>query len=95
MRRQREARGVALREVARLTGITAGELSRFERGHQIPSDQQAVALAPFYGPLIDLYPRRVLDALAPDQTCRACGRPLAPDATAARRYHPDCPRRRK
>lgn len=96
IRRIRESRGLALREVARRTGIAPGALSLIETGHQLPTRDQARQLARALDTtVIAFWPTRVLDALVPDdkpRACATCGQPLPLDARQNRRHHNGCRR---
>jgi transcriptional regulator with XRE-family HTH domain len=48
LRFSREARALALREVANRTGLNFTLLSRFETGERIPTEEQADTLAKFF-----------------------------------------------
>jgi hypothetical protein len=70
--------------------LSRADLSRFERGQQIPTDQQATDLEQIYGPRSEWFPATVAHALAPDlDDCPGCGEPLDPSASRRRRYHGD------
>ena len=90
----REERELSITDVCAATGLARGEVSMFERGHAIPRDDQADRMEQVYGPRERWYPPTVARALLHDAgDCRNCGDELDPDASARRRYHPDCPRR--
>jgi transcriptional regulator with XRE-family HTH domain len=52
----RELRGTRpISVAAEETGVNKGVLSRIERGRQLPTDMEALALAEFYGPVSSWY----------------------------------------
>jgi transcriptional regulator with XRE-family HTH domain len=52
----RELRGTRpISVAAEETGLNKGVLSMIERGRQLPTDAEALALAPFYGPAASWY----------------------------------------
>lgn len=56
IRREREALGVSLRELARLAGVNHGDLSRVERGETAPSARLAAQVCRVLGlRLADVY----------------------------------------
>ena len=54
LRQLRQKRGKSLEDVAAAVGTDAGNLSRIERGIQLPSGQLAQRIADFYGKKIHL-----------------------------------------
>lgn len=68
LRLARERRGMSLFEVAMCTGINQANISRIERGRQVPSTQIAATLAQLFGPEITelhiYYPERYADQAA-------------------------------
>ena len=52
----RELRGARpINAAAEATGVNKGVLSMIERGRQLPTDSEALALAEFYGPAASWY----------------------------------------
>lgn len=92
LRRLRLQSGLSLTDVCVRTGLARSDLSRLERGHELPRDDQAEALALVYGPPSGWYPPSVLRVLAVDlRACASCGEDLDPGARANRRRHENCP----
>lgn len=82
--------GVSLSDVVAATGVPRAELSRIERGQQIPVDRDVARLEQIYGPAGAWYPPTVAVALAPDlEPCPGCNEPLDPSVSRRRRFHDD------
>lgn len=63
LRQARKRRGLTIQHVSNAVGIDTGNLSRIERGIQVPSKQLAEKLARFFGDLNELqiiYPERFI-----------------------------------
>jgi transcriptional regulator with XRE-family HTH domain len=64
---------MALSDMAKLSGVSAGVLSQIERGVMLPPDRQIPAIENAYGAALedwfgdDLYARRVMAVLLPDE----------------------------
>lgn len=83
-------------DAAHVTMLHAGDLSRIERGHQVPNQMQTALMRKFYGHPEHWYPATVQHALRwDDGHCAHCGEELPPDAIASRRYHDDCRGKRR
>lgn len=95
LRALRNAAGISLTEVVDATGVSRAELSRIERGQQLPVDRDVTRLEQVYGPADAWYPATVAGALSPDlDPCPGCGEPLDPSASRRRRFHDDTCRAR-
>lgn len=56
LRAAREAKGLHLRQMEELTGVSRGTLSQIERGERLPKDKIVPALEDAYGlPCIEWY----------------------------------------
>lgn len=67
----REAAGKTAREIATAAGINSGDLSRIERGLQLPADDLIERLEAAYGvPLTEIYTRAGLLAIQDDEPKR-------------------------
>lgn len=85
----------SITDVCEATGIARGWISMFERGHAVPSAEQATAMVAIYGPPETWYPRGVLDILVDDLgDCPVCGDELEPDYSRRRQLHVGCKRPR-
>ncbi len=66
LRMAREKRGLTIQQVATLVGIDPGNLSRIERGKQVPSKDLAAKLSQVYGGQVSetqiIYPERFVCA---------------------------------
>lgn len=66
LRIARERRGLTLRQVADATDMDPANLSRIERGDQVPSKESVEALAKFFGHEVTemqiIFPERYLPA---------------------------------
>lgn len=62
LRQARESRGLTLKDVANGVSMDPGNLSRVERGEQVPSKEVVEALARFFGNSVTelqiIYPER-------------------------------------
>ena len=62
LRQARESRGLTLKDVANGVSMDPGNLSRVERGEQVPSKEVVEALAKFFGNSVTelqiIYPER-------------------------------------
>jgi hypothetical protein len=78
-----------LSEAARLSGLSAGVLSRLERGMLLPEDRWLPRLERVYGSPVDIawYPPTVERVLKDDWCCPACGKELPPEASSRRVFH--------
>lgn len=69
MKRIREARGLTLVELERMTGVNREILGRYEKGHQSPSVQRAAKIARTLGvPTDDLIGFHETEAREPSTT---------------------------
>lgn len=68
LRAERKRRGLSIAQVSAAIGIDPGNLSRIERGWQIPGREVAAALADYYQGAINelqiIYPERYLSSVA-------------------------------
>jgi len=66
--RLREIRGArTMSTISKATGVPIPQLSKIERGFEVPRDAWIPALADAYGaPITDWYPSQVLLALEPE-----------------------------
>lgn len=68
--------------------ISRADLSRIERGQQLPTDEQMYALMDVYGWTHDWYPPTVWKAIGVDlHPCPGCGEPLPPSTIGGKRFH--------
>ena len=77
LRRAREQRGLTIVQVSAATGIDPGNLSRIERGTQVPSKDVAIKLAGHFEGLTEM------EIIFPERfPAEATGAPVAQQARA-------------